>query len=449
MNRCSCTMICTRMTGNIMTVYQVTHCMLTRTCSRYASSTCYQTTSSLCEKAITLNGTEYPRDCYTNVSDRILNLIGKNLHHKQYHPLCLLKQRIVNFIYSKFVNSRGNPIFSVHDNLNPVVTLEQNFDNLLVPHDHPSRRLSDSYYINSKFMLRAHTSAHQHDLIKCGLDNFLVFGDVYRRDEIDSTHYPVFHQMEGVRLCGVSEFTQKYLTVERCSTYWSSFETKSLTDDLQFEWKHIITDESISVDRRIFLVLLSDFEYQWTDTYFPFTHPSWELEIKHKNDWLEVLGCGIIEQRILEKAGAGHKIGWAAGLGLERLAMKLYDIPDIRLFWSTDSGFLVQFHTDNPDRQISFKPFSHYPQCINDISFWIPEEYSSNDFYDLVRSVGGDIIEQVTLVDVFTHPRTKRTSHCYRIVYRHMEKTLTQQEVNEIHTRIEEASRKKLHVEIR
>ena len=66
--------------------------------------------------------------------------------------------------------------------------------------DHVSRKKSDSYYFNSREMLRAHTSAHQSDLIRMGLDNFLVVGDVYRRDEIDATHYPVFHQMEGVRL---------------------------------------------------------------------------------------------------------------------------------------------------------------------------------------------------------------------------------------------------------
>ncbi|XP_076372087.1 phenylalanyl-tRNA synthetase, mitochondrial [Tachypleus tridentatus] len=435
---------------NIMTVHKVTRCMLTTTCERYSSSTCYQILSSLREKTIVVNGTEYPRDCYTNVTDRILNLIGKNLHHKQYHPLSLLKQRIVNFIYSKFVNTRGNPVFSVHDNLNPVVTLEQNFDNLLVPHDHPSRRLSDSYYINSKFMLRAHTSAHQHNLIKCGLDNFLVFGDVYRRDEIDSTHYPVFHQMEAVRLCGVSELVGNQKEAKKFHVFESGNRdpTKQRSHTLE-------AVKLVECDMKNCLLELAQqlfgkgLEYQWTDTYFPFTHPSWELEIKHKNEWLEVLGCGIIEQHILEKAGAGHKIGWAAGLGLERLAMKLYNIPDIRLFWSTDSGFLHQFHTDNPHKQISFKSFSQYPQCINNISFWIPEVYSSNDFYDLVRTVGGDIIEQVTLVDVFTHPRTKRTSHCYKIVYRHMEKTLTQREVNKIHKLIEETSRKNLNVEIR
>jgi phenylalanyl-tRNA synthetase alpha chain len=98
------------------------------------------------------------------------------------------------------------------------VSVEQNFDSLLVPVDHVSRSRNDNYYINSSTMLRAHTSAHQRDIIKSGLNAFLVSGDVYRRDEIDSTHYPVFHQMEGVRL-----FTREELAAV-CQEDSSSFE---------------------------------------------------------------------------------------------------------------------------------------------------------------------------------------------------------------------------------
>ncbi|CAK9291037.1 unnamed protein product, partial [Gordionus sp. m RMFG-2023] len=92
------------------------------------------------------------------------------------------------------------PIYSICDNINPIVSLEENFDDILIPKNHSSRKLSESYYINSKYLLRTHTSAHQIPLIKSGLDSFLIAGDVYRRDAIDSKHYPVFHQMEGVKL---------------------------------------------------------------------------------------------------------------------------------------------------------------------------------------------------------------------------------------------------------
>lgn len=88
-------------------------------------------------------------------------------------------------------------------------------------------------------------------------------------------------------------------------------------------------------------------EFRWNSSYFPFTHPSWELEIKFKNDWLELLGCGIMEQKLLNSAGIEDQIGWAFGLGLERIAMRLYGIPDIRLFWSDDSGFLSKFDVNS------------------------------------------------------------------------------------------------------
>ncbi|ETE63694.1 hypothetical protein L345_10539, partial [Ophiophagus hannah] len=140
------------------------------------------------------------------------------------------------------------------------------------------------------------------------------------------------------------------------------------------------------------------------------------------------------------EAGAENKIGWAFGLGLERLAMILYGIPDIRFFWCQDERFLKQFNVLHIDQSIQFQPFSKYPPIINDISFWLPsEKYCENDFYDLVRSIGGDVVEEVKLIDVFTHPKTKRVSHCYQITYRHLEKTLTQKEITSIHQAIQKS----------
>ena len=96
-----------------------------------------------------------------------------------------------------------------------------------------------------------------------------------------------------------------------------------------------------------------------------------------------------------------------------------------------------------------FQPVSTYPQCVNDLSFWIPEGFAENDFYDLVRSVGGDVVEQVLLVDTFVHPKHQRTSHCYRIIYRHMERTLTQKEVNDVHNQITQTAVEQLGIEPR
>jgi len=409
------------------------------------------------ETSTNVNNIIYPKDHMSNVTPKILSHLDRHLHLQKHHPLNLIKQRIVNYMYERYKQNRGMPTFSVHEQIPPVVTLDQNFDSLLVPKDHVSRTKSDSYYVNSSHMLRAHTSAHQSDLIKMGLDNFLVVGDVYRRDEIDSTHYPVFHQMEGVRLLGGKEICKMSQNPENDikmfensdrNTFKQGVHTYDAAKILEVDLKNCLS----GLAQHLFGEKI---EYRWVDCYFPFTHPSWELEVFYKGDWLEVLGCGVMEQEILAKAGVEDKVGWAFGLGLERLAMVLYSIPDIRLFWSRDTGFLSQFSEAGPDTKIVYKATSKFPQCVNDISFWLPkakegdELFSPNDFYDLVRDIGGDLVEQVKLVDEFTHPKKGLSSQSYRIVYRDMSKTLTQEEANVVHKSIEAAASESLGVTIR
>ena len=150
-------------------------------------------------------------------------------------------------------------------------------------------------------------------------------------------------------------------------------------------------------------------ESRWVETTFPFTHPSWELEIFFEGAWLEVLGCGVMEQQVIANAGIERKLGWAFGLGLERLAMVLFDINDIRTFWlvtagmsvsracsisafvctitnekitlyvhrSQDERFTRQFSRDAPS--VKFSPFSKYPPVFKDISFWISPDFSPNE----------------------------------------------------------------------
>ncbi|GFR92851.1 phenylalanine--tRNA ligase, mitochondrial [Elysia marginata] len=394
-------------------------------------------------------GKSYPSDQLTNITPAILSKVGRDLHNTQGHPLHFIFKRIESFFHRSYVK-RGNPVFSVYSNLSPVVTHEQNFDSLLVPQNHVSRSPSDTYYINSTHMLRAHTSAHQRDLIRSGLDAFLVVGDVYRRDTINSTHYPVFHQMEGVRLYSDFQLFSNVSDPSSCSLFESGKRDDSKQEQHSLETSKLLEYDLKSCLEGLMRALFGqNLEMRWVDAYFPFTHPSWELEIFHQGEWVEMLGCGVMEQRLVDSAGASSKAGWAFGLGLERLAMKLFSIPDIRLFWSTDSGFLHQFRDKHFEDEISYKAVSKYPQCTNDISFWIPDDYTSNDFYDLVRSVSGDLVEQVDLIDEFRHPKTGRVSHCYRLVYRHMEKTLTQEEVNMVHREIEVSASKQLGVEIR
>lgn len=111
-------------------------------------------TVSVCKK-------KYPTDSWTNVTPKILSYQGRNIYLKKDHPISIIRQQIVNYFYQTFVSKKGNPIFSVFDNLSPVVSPHQNFDQLLIPKDHPSRAKSDCYYVNEQHMLRGHCTAHQ------------------------------------------------------------------------------------------------------------------------------------------------------------------------------------------------------------------------------------------------------------------------------------------------
>lgn len=130
--------------------------------------------------------------------------------------------------------------------------------------------------------------------------------------------------------------------------------------------------------------LFGDVNMRWNTDYFPFTTPSFELEVEYNGKWLEVLGCGVMHREVLRNSNVlDTQAGWAFGLGLERLAMILYDIPDIRLFWSTDPRFTSQFRAGAPFAK--FIPYSKYPPCYKDVSFWIPENYHLNEVYGVGR----------------------------------------------------------------
>lgn len=120
-----------------------------------------QSTSPAIRNTVSVCNQNYPTDSWTNVTPKILSYQGRNIYLKKDHPLSIIRQQIVNYFYKTFVNSKGNPIFSVFDNLDPVVTPKQNFDQLLIPKDHPSRAKTDCYYVNEQHLLRAHTTAHQ------------------------------------------------------------------------------------------------------------------------------------------------------------------------------------------------------------------------------------------------------------------------------------------------
>ncbi|RKP11812.1 hypothetical protein BJ684DRAFT_23191 [Piptocephalis cylindrospora] len=408
----------------------------------------------------------YPRDQWTNVTPTILDRTTAQLHRQPGHPLHILAQR-VRATFSDF---------AFHDYLNPDVTVEANFDQLGFPPDHPGRSRGDTYYLNEQNVLRTHTSAHQTDLMRVGERKFLVAADVYRRDEIDSSHYPVFHQIEGLKLFDVSSLGPEGLgdgagvgrtadtgpvhvvddsgptSANPVQEVHSRNNSLYLTEDLKKELERLVLELFRGAPSKESGAPL---KIRWVEAYFPFTSPSWELEVEWEGQWLELLGCGVIQQPLIRAAGLGeNRIGWAFGLGLERLAMVLFGIPDIRLFWSKDPRFLSQFTEGEITR---FKPFSRHPPCTKDVSFWLsPEQecgvaanWSDNDLMEVIREVAGDMVEDVKMVDSFIHPKTHRKSMCYRITYRSMDRNVTNEEINTTQEEVRRRLVSQLRVELR
>jgi phenylalanyl-tRNA synthetase alpha chain len=352
-----------------------------------------------------------------NVPPHIADLVGRGLHERPNHPLGIINAKIKEYFELRAQNGDG-PTFDFFLGEDPIVTTKQCFDDLRIEPDHPGRSPSDTYYLTDETLLRTHTSAHQSQHLSEGHEAFLCAGDVYRRDEIDASHYPAFHQLEGVKL-----FDPEVVGTASGEEWVNSPECKMIAEDLKATLEGLMDH------------LFGPVEKRWSEDYFPFTEPSFECEILYEGEWLEVLGCGVIHTEVLEMAGRGERRGWAFGLGLERLAMILFKIPDIRLFWTEDERFHKQFR----EGQITeFKSYSKYPPCYKDIAFWIPEDFVENDFFEMARGIAGDLVERMEMTDEFTNPKKQKTSKCYRITYRSMDRSLTDDEVNAMQDELRE-----------
>ena len=192
---------------------------------------------------------------------------------------------------------------------------EYNFDFLNIKKDHPARQMHDTFYAKNKsYVLRTHTSPVQ---IRAMMESkppfaFTSAGKVYRKDD-DSTHLPMFHQIEGLYVDKDVSFTQ--------------------LKDLIYTILHSLFGKDVKL--------------RFRPSYFPFTEPSAEVDILFGDDdkWLEVLGCGIVNPVVLSncKINPEEYSGLAFGLGIERIAMLKFGMRDIRDFYKSNIDFLGQF----------------------------------------------------------------------------------------------------------
>src|SRR5881398_2032809 len=199
------------------------------------------------------------------------------------------------------------------------------FDALNTPPDHPARNEQDTFYLRDGRLLRAHTSTVQIRAMQAAAPPLRVIapGAAYRRDEIDATHSAQFHQIEGL-------YVDEKVSVS------------DLKGALEFFLRELFG---------------SDTAVRFRPHYFPFTEPSFEIDVKSSalkggEQWVEVCGCGMVHPAVFEAVNQSRGdnaynpekwTGFAFGLGMDRLAMILFDIPDIRLFAQNDLRFLRQF----------------------------------------------------------------------------------------------------------
>lgn len=281
----------------------------------------------------------------------------RKLHLAPDHPINIVKQRTYNYFQRNHVDKLGSPLFTTFDDISAVTTPAQNYDSLLIPEGHRIRSKKERYYINEGTMLRSHTSAHVSDMVAMGYDKFLCTGDVYRRDAYDNTHAPVFYQMEIQKLCTREELFGN----DDCDIFdVSDRESKGETLEEKRQCAHTVeavaamTSNMKKVLEDVVLgeLLGRDVKYRWKDYYCQFGCPDQEMEVMFNDEWLEIIAGGLLKQEILDKAGAVDKIGWNCGIGLDRIAMILYNIPDIRLLWSRNGKFMSQFasmHWQRPE----------------------------------------------------------------------------------------------------
>jgi phenylalanyl-tRNA synthetase alpha chain len=173
------------------------------------------------------------------------------------------------------------------------------------------------------------------------------------------------------------------------------------------------------------------------------------MEIHQEDGWVEVLGSGVVHPVVLSKLGVDPEVynGWAFGFGLERLALLSMNLPDIRLLWSEDPRVKKQLVLGNP-----FVPVSKFPAITRDVSFVVGRDFVPNNYFDLIRDIGGDLVEEVRLLDKYEDALKfgpDRVSYTYRIVYQSNERTLTSEEIDKLQDEIYKQTAEQFTAELR
>jgi len=234
-----------------------------------------------------------------------VTLPGRGLGTGGLHPVTRTLERIEQLFHSLgFATATGPEIESDF----------YNFTALNIPENHPARAMHDTFYIDPQHVLRTHTSPVQVRYMEANQPPLKIIspGRVYRFDS-DATHSPMFHQVEGL---------------------W-------VDEEISFaNLKGVVQDFLQRFFER------DDLQVRFRPSFFPFTEPSAEMDMSWNGGWLEIGGCGMVHPNVLKHVNIDSEkyLGFAFGLGVERLAMLRYGVNDLRLFYESDLRFLKQFN---------------------------------------------------------------------------------------------------------
>ena len=258
--------------------------------------------SQLDQQKATLQSDQIQAQLASETLDVTMPGVGRSLG--RIHPLNSTIDRMIDIFLGLGYNLATGP---------QVETDYYNFEALNIPTDHPARDMQDTFFLADGRLLRTHTSPVQIRYMETHEPpiRIVVPGRVYRRDTVDATHSAVFHQVE-------------LLAIEEGLTF----------TDLKGTIKEFL--------RQIFG---EELPIKFRASYFPFTEPSAEVDVQWKGKWLEVMGCGMVDPNVMKAVGYDPEryTGFAAGFGVERFAMVLHQIDDIRRCYNSDIRFLKQF----------------------------------------------------------------------------------------------------------
>jgi phenylalanyl-tRNA synthetase alpha chain len=258
--------------------------------------------NNLDERKVTLQQSQIEAQIKTETLDVTMPGVSRPLG--KIHPLNGVVDRVTEiFVGLGYTVATGPQVESDY----------YNFEALNTPPDHPARDMQDTFYLPDGNLLRTQTSCVQIRYMENHQPPIRIIapGRVYRRDTVDATHSAVFNQVELLAVDKGLKFT-----------------------DLKGTIKEFL--------QRMFG---KDLPLQFRTSYFPFTEPSAEVDVQWQGKWLEVMGCGMVDPNVLKAVGYDPEIytGFAAGFGVERLAMVLHQIDDIRRLYNSDLRFLNQF----------------------------------------------------------------------------------------------------------